>query len=193
MPLRAAQREPESRVEDATGSGAVAWGGGTRVIHIAVDPKISYCWSLAVASPVELHRSCTGEHAQPDNLDRANWTCVGCHTAETLVCPSPHACLFPSTSWPWLDVGCHPAMLEHVTEARAAVMRIIVSPPRERAASVPACVRTAPNEAAARRGLCTKILPAYEHRSKLQLHSHIGMMESMPSHGRSGSVSLWDC
>lgn len=114
--------------------------------------------------------------------------------AVTLQKPSsalPHMPAFsrqpPGPGWMW------DAMLEHVTEARAAVMRIIVSPPRERAASVPACVRTAPNEAAARRGLCTKILPAYEHRSKLQLHSHIGMMESMPSHGRSGSVSPWDC
>ena len=51
-------------------------------------------------------------------------------------------------------------MLEHVTEAQAAEMRIIVLPPRERAASVPARIRTAPNEAAARRALRTKILPA---------------------------------
>lgn len=37
--------EPESQAEDAAGLGAVAWGGGIWVIHTAVDPKASYCWS----------------------------------------------------------------------------------------------------------------------------------------------------
>lgn len=130
----AAQGEPESHAEDATGSGAVAWGGGIRVIHIAVDPKVSYCWSLAVAAQ-GLHRGCPLLWERRTHTAwefRWSWldTCGLSHCRNPcLPFPTCPPVTFPAL----LGVGCHAGAHDRGT---AAVTRIIVSPPRDER---PAC------------------------------------------------------